>query len=166
MKTISKLISIITSLSVLFSCNNENTDSKSLVQLANRTNFIDLTIKDKIGNNLLFHKTPGCITEKDITVFYKNEDSELVAINNPNLTHARGFIFSESDIRLYLILPDKNKNISYTFIKFKNDIICEFKSEFSISKDNITLKNIWFENLLIWNEKDRMLKAEIKLPAF
>lgn len=164
MKLFSKLISIIASLGVLFSCNNENIDGESRGQFANRTNFIDLTIKDNAGNNLLFHKTPDCITEKDITVFYKNRNSELVPVCNPNLTHSRGYVFSENDIRLYLILPDKNKTISFTFVKFKDSTICEFKSEFCISKNNISLKNIWFENILIWNEKDKVLKAEIILP--
>ncbi len=166
MRTISKLISIIASLSVLFSCNNENINSESQAQFFNRTNFIDLTIKDKAGNNLLFHKTPNCITEKDITVFYKNGNSELVAIYNPNLTHSRGYVFSENEIRLYLMLPDKNKSVSYTFIKFKNNLIFEFKSEFCVNENNISLKNIWFENAPIWNEKDGLLKAEIVLPDF
>lgn len=132
MKIISKLIRIIASLGVLLSCNNENINSKSQVQFANRTNFIDLTIKDKTGNNLLFHKTPNCITEKDITVFYKNEKSKLVAVYNSNLSNPKGYIFSENDIRLYLTLPGKNQTISYTFVEFKNDIIYEFKSEFNV----------------------------------
>lgn len=165
MKTISKLISIIASLGVLLSCNNENINSESQVQFANRTNFIDLTIKDKAGNNLLFHKSPNHITDKDITVYYKNEKSRLVAVNNPNLSNPKGFIFSENDIRLYLMLPGKNQTISHTFVEFKNDIY-EFKSEFNVSKNNISLKNIWFENTQIWNEKDGLLKAEIVLPDF
>lgn len=163
MKTISKLVSIIASLGLLFSCNNENIDSGSWIQ-ANRTNFIDLTIKDKAGNNLLFHKTPDCITEKDIVVFYKNKNSELTPVYNSNLTHSKGYVFSENDVRLYFILPDKNKTISSTFVKFKHSAIYEFKSEFYISKNNISLKNVWFENILIWNEKDGLLKAEIILP--
>lgn len=166
MKIISKLISIIASLGVLLSCNNENINSESQAQYANRTNFIDLTIKDKAGNNLLFHKSPNHITDKDITVYYKSDKSRLVAVNNPNLSNPKGFIFSENDIRLYLMLPDKDQTISYTFIELKNDIIYEFKSEFNVSKNNISLKNIWFENTQIWNEKKGLLKAEIVLPDF
>lgn len=37
---------------------------------------------------------------------------------------------------------------------------------FNVSKNNISLKNIWFENTQIWNEKDGLLKAEIVLPDF
>ncbi|MBF0761702.1 hypothetical protein IR148_11665 [Dysgonomonas mossii] len=160
MKTIITFFLAIMSLFILNSC-GDNDDNNLQNNYSAKFNHIDLVVKDSKGNNLLYQKTPGNYTKDDIKIFYYDSKGSLVLFNNPNLQASKGFVFSENDLRLFLVLPQRNTTLSKTLIQFGDNIRLELISEFNVSTESILLSKVWVNNEIIWDSNSDKMSAEI-----
>lgn len=124
------------------------------MSFANRLCHLDLVINDKYGNNLLAYEAKNKLTENDINVYFRDGRGKLRLFYNKNLKASKGYLFSENDIRLFLLIPTNNELMTLTYLKLGKSKVLEFKTEYNVTIDYIEMTKVWLDNQLIWSKEN------------
>lgn len=135
-------------LTLIASCNMTNKKVQKQSYSANIENFIDFELRDSLGNNLL--KSNFTID----VIYYDNKGKEHIYFDQDKHASKGYIIINNEYVRLFLILPDFEKEISETYVRFNKGSVDIFKTKFDINttKTNIVKDKVWFNDKLIWDK--------------
>lgn len=121
--------------------------------------YIDVVFIDENEQNIFINTPPR------LEIFFKHK-RKMVRFFDPQSFAPYGYNLNRNDysVRIFLDLPAKGENISYTYFKINGGQLHEFKTEYKIfnnenDKQGSTLigmsvirKNIWLDGDLIWDD--------------
>lgn len=140
--------------------------------------FVDLIIEDKTGKNIFNPQEKSCRFD----IFYALETGERKLYFNPKSFSPKGYTIINYDhsIRIFLFIPNKKENYSYTYFSINGGELHEIKTLYkilveetlqrgSLEGGSIIRDKIWLNNNLIWsassmeNASNEIIKVRIDI---
>ena len=113
------------------------------------------------GLDLLDPTNPEGIDTSLIKLIYKNQDNEMIEVYNSQLGAPKGYTIISPELegtyelKVYLNTETIKDKISYTYIEWPDRSKDEIKAEFYLSKNNTSVKKIWVNRELEWDQSNR-----------
>lgn len=143
---------------VLFnSCNSDDKD-QFIIDTA-----INISLKDKDGNDLLSTDSPNSLNQNEFKLYYEI-NGEQVEVNDEELDYSKGFFIyqHENEFRIR-IFPNSQDNslITNTYIKWNKTDTDTIRCEIERSNSSEVCKKVWFNDKLVWQAYDTERYFEI-----
>lgn len=130
----------------LSSCNDDNAQTNIDV-------YIDMSIKNSAGSDLLNPTNSNSLDESNIKIIYEI-DGEQIEFNEPDLTASRGFfIFQHENKYRIRIFPNTDKNTPFpiTYIKWNDVDTDTLKCEIERKSNSETCTKVWLNEEVVWD---------------
>lgn len=143
---------------VLFnSCNSDDKD-QFIIDTA-----INISLKDKDGNDLLSTDSPNSLNQNEFKLYYEI-NGEQVEVNDEELDYSKGFFIyqHENEFRIRIFPNSQNNSlITNTYIKWNKTDTDTIRCEIERSNSSEVCKKVWFNDKLVWQAYDTERYFEI-----
>ncbi|MEC4049040.1 hypothetical protein OX284_006340 [Flavobacterium sp. SUN046] len=136
----------------LISCTADSTTDYTIKVIS----YIDLTIKDHSGRDLLATETTNTLNTNTIKLFYLINDV-VVEVNNTSQPFPRNyFIYQYNNSNTMRVFLNDNRKVDYpiTYIQWNDSdtdtIACHYKTEKQTNATIISPDAVWYNNKLVY----------------
>ena len=148
MKTIFRILIIAL---IFSSCKKEQ--NKMSVALDNK---VEISVKDKVGNDLLNPSKQGALLNQNIKIYYLL-DGIKKEINQANYDLPKNFMIYEIDgkyqMRLFLNCSS-SVTTNTTYVQWNENDTDTFKTEILNNTKLASITKLWYNDSLVWNVYD------------
>lgn len=106
---------------------------------------VEISVSDKVGNDLLNPATSNAFLEKDIKIFYLTNGVRKEFFE-PNLDHPRNFYITETNGKYIMHLAAWDE----TYIQWNKNEADTLRAEIDRTAGNEVISKLWYKNSLIW----------------
>lgn len=145
MKILILLILLSSSIFILSCSENEDAAVREIV--------MDITVKNKNGENLLDPANPEGYKESEIRLYYLINE-EIVEVYDPSKGFPRNFFLTGSnDLRVFAN-DQSTDDITTTFIKWDANDLDTIKTELDRANNYVQISRVWFNGKLVDSGSD------------
>lgn len=144
-----------------FGCNSDEGNGNNNIVI---DTFLDFSLVDQNGNDLLNPENANAYLESNIEIYYVNANNEEILVDMPNLDYSKGFFIYQRPNNKYAIRIFSNdiddSQITTTLVKWNSTDTDTIKCEIEREGDYyIAISKVWYNDVVKWEGGERYFEV-------